>query len=425
VSNNKRKTDYLILGVLGALIIGVLFALVFSGWVRQDRSGMPGVRTTLSTNVDAAIVCYTLFERLGISVGRSEKVLIGDVFGKIDVLFLLNPIIPIHAGEIKNLQAWLIGGGVLICTEIPKGLRPNLDKLEKNKSSSSNFSHMPKKPKRSGRSQATPIPIEWRSMPLARDISEVHFETFDTFDADTLDPNHPGGAFEPLLFDNCGIRIVAHELGHGHIIILSDSTFLANGQIGKSDNSVLAVNLVSYALSKARGKKVVFDEYHLGFGYHQTGFKVLGKMLFSTAAGWMVLSLTVAGVLYVIYKGRRFGFRRSFERKYCRSKLEYIYAVGSTYRSAGANRLTLELIYDWLKHKATNLAGLTPNASNGTIANELSRRSGSDPQKYKEVFDRCDKLIAQTSLSERHLLLIIKQLVQIEMEVFNEHRNRK
>jgi len=384
VSNNKRKTDYLILGVLGALIIGVLFALVFSGWVRQDRSGMPGVRTTLSTNVDAAIVCYTLFERLGISVGRSEKVLIGDVFGKIDVLFLLNPIIPIHAGEIKNLQAWLIGGGVLICTEIPKGLRPNLDKLEKNKSSSSNFSHMPKKPKRSGRSQATPIPIEWRSMPLARDISEVHFETFDTFDADTLDPNHPGGAFEPLLFDNCGIRIVAHELGHGHIIILSDSTFLANGQIGKSDNSVLAVNLVSYALSKARGKKVVFDEYHLGFGYHQTGFRVLGKMLFSTAAGW-----------------------------------------GSTYRSAGANRLTLELIYDWLKHKATNLAGLTPNASNGTIANELSRRSGSDPQKYKEVFDRCDKLIAQTSLSERHLLLIIKQLVQIEMEIFNEHRNRK
>lgn len=423
--HNKHKTDYLILGVLGALTVGVLFAFVLLGWVRKDRSGMPGVRTTLSTNVDAAIVCYALFERLGISVGRSDKALLSNVLGKIDVLFLLDPIIPLHAGEIKDIQTWLFGGGVLICTEIPKGLHPDLDTLSKNKTLSSNSRRMPRKPKQSEQPQVTYIPIEQKSLPLARDISEIYFETFEVFDADVLDPNHPSNAVEPLLFDNCGIRIVTRELGRGRIIILSDSSFLANGQIGKSDNSVLAVNLVSYALSRAKDNKVVFNEYHLGYGYHQTGFSVLSRMLFSTTAGWAVLSLTVAGVLYIIYKGRRFGFRRSLGGKYRRSKLEYIYGVGSTYRSAGANRLTLELIYDWLKRKATNLAGLTPNASNGTIANELSRRSGFDPQKYKEVFDRCDKLIAQTSLSERHLLLIIKQLAQIEMEVFNEHRNRK
>ncbi|MCP4261899.1 MAG: hypothetical protein GY774_31010 [Planctomycetes bacterium] len=425
MSNNKRKTDYIILGVLGALITGVLFALVFSGWVKQDRSGMPGVRTTLSTNVDAAIVCYTLFERLSISVERSEKVLVGDVFEKIDVLFLLDSIIPIHTGEIKDIQSWLIGGGVLICTKIPKGLHPKLDKFQKRKTSSSNFSHMPKKNTRSRLSQTTLIPTERQSLPLARDILEVQFETFYTFDAATLDPNHTRGAFEPLLIDNCGIRIVMHELGHGRIIILSDSSFLANGQIGKSDNSVLAVNLVSYALSKARGNKVVFDEYHLGFGYHQTGFRVLAKMLFSTAAGWTVLSLTVAGVLYIIYKGRRFGIRRNLARKYRRSKLEYIYAVGSTYRSAGADRLTLKLIVNWLKHKVTNLTGLAQNAPNRTIAAELSRRSGVDQLKYEDIFDRCDMLIAQERLSQRQMLLIIKELARIEMEVFNEHRSRK
>jgi hypothetical protein len=138
-----------------------------------------------------------------------------------------------------------------------------------------------------------------------------------------------------------------------------------------------------------------------------------------------VLCLTVAGVLLMVYKGRRFGLRRGLEAKQRRSKLEYIYGVGSTYHSAGANRLTLKLLFASLKRKTTGLAGLAHNASNRAIAVELSRRIGADPGHYQDVLDRCDGLLAQARLSERHLLLAMKQLAQIEMEIFNEHRNRK
>jgi hypothetical protein len=99
--------------------------------------------------------------------------------------------------------------------------------------------------------------------------------------------------------------------------------------------------------------------------------------------------------------------------------------VGSTFRSAGANRLTLKLVLTWLKRRATGLVGLAPNASNQLIATELSRRTGADPRQYQQVMDRCDRLLARDRLSERHLLLTMKQLAQIELEIFNEHRNRK
>jgi hypothetical protein len=188
---------------------------------------------------------------------------------------------------------------------------------------------------------------------------------------------------------------------------------------------VLAANLVCFALSKAGGTNVVFDEYHQGSGHHTSGFSVLGKLLFTTPAGWAVLSLTVAGVLYLMYKGRRFGSRRDIERKQRRSKLDYIYGVGATYRAAGAHRLVLELVYDWLKRKLTGLTGLAHNATNETIATELSRRTNTDGRQYKEVLDRCDRLLARKKLSERNLLLATKQLARIEMEVFNEHRSRK
>jgi hypothetical protein len=290
------------------------------------------------------------------------------------------------------------------------------------------FGRSRRMPHRSGQtesSEMTSIPTEHSRLPLARDVSQIYFETTEVFHIDVPDSNKPADTVKLLLVDDRGVRIAMHKFGRGGFIILSDSSFLANGQIGKSDNSVLAANLVCYALARARGTKVVFDEYHLGSGHHTGGFSVLSKLLFTTPAGWAVLSLSVAGVLYLIYKGRRFGSRRDLEKKQRRSKLDYIYSVGATYRAAGANRLALELVHHWLKRRITGLTGLAHDAPNGTIATELCRRTGADGRQYKNILDRCDRLLARTRLSERDLLLATKQLARIEMEVFNEHRNGK
>ncbi|UCE47662.1 MAG: hypothetical protein JSW47_18940 [Phycisphaerales bacterium] len=424
MSPKKHKSDFLILGVLGAMTAGVLLVLVFWDLERQGHSRRSGIRTTYSTNVDGAIVCYTLLERLGISVVRSEKILLSNVLDKADVLFHLDPIISIGPGEVEDVRAWLISGGVLVCTEIPTELARDMRVILPDKT----FRNSPFARRKPGRSRSvvvTYIPAKHRSLPLARDIGQLCFKTGMVFDVKPSDFDIAGGAAEFLFSDDLGARIGTQSMGRGRLIIVSDSSFLANGHIGKSDNSVLAANLVAYALSKAKGNRVVFDEYHLGYGYHETGFGVLSKLLFTSPAGWAVLSLTATGVLFMIQKGRRFGFRRSLETKHRRSKLEYIYGVGSTYRSAGATRLTLKLILTWLKRRATGLVGLAQNASNRAIATELSRRTGADPRQYQEVLDRCDRLLARAGLSERHLLLTMRQLAQIEMEIFNEHRNRK
>jgi hypothetical protein len=420
----KHKADYFILGILGALTVGVLFLLIFWDMVKQDRSGTLRSRSTHSTNINGTIVSYTLFDRLGISVARSKKILLKNELSKADVLFQLNPTIPIYSDEVQDIRAWLISGGVLICTEIPRGFTRELQALGMNNNRIGRYRSGSLRPGTS-RSSETSIPAAYQNFPLARDISKIYFETSEIINIDLRDPNEYNNAVEPLLADDHGTRILSYKIGQGRFIILSDSSFMANGQIGKGDNSVLAANLVSYALSKARGDKAVFDEYHLGAGYHESGFSVLSKLLFTTTAGWTVLSLTAAGVLYLIYKGRRFGSRRDLEKKQRRSKLEYIYGVGATYRSAGANRLTLELIFIWLKRKAIGLLGLAHNASNRIIAEELSRRTGAESRKYKEVLDKCDEMLSKATLSERQLLLTIKQLAQIETEVFNEHRNRK
>ncbi len=422
MSRTKSKNDYIILGFLILVTIGVLFILVLFDGSRKHNSGLPGVRTSLSTNVDGVIVCYTLLEKLGISVNRSKKAFLKNALDKTDVLFLLDPIIPLRQDEVKNLDIWLTSGGVLICTNVPNGLHTALDR---NNQFSRPYGVSPI-PSRNVKHQTSYIPASDINLPLARDISSIYFETERVFDEDGTVLNQSTDKIETLLCDDSGIRIVKSRSGSGSIIVLSDSSFLTNGQIGIDDNSVLTVNLVSYALSMTENKNVTFDEYHFNSSYGQSGFGILSGMLFTTTAGWSILSLTLAGIFFIIYKGRRFGYRRSFEKKQRRSKLEYIYSVGATYRSASANRLTLKIIYDRFRYKVAGLAGLNPNVSNQVIASTLSRRRKKcDLQKCKQAFDKCDTLISREKISERHLLSALKELGSIEMEIFNEHTNSK
>ena len=67
MSPAKQKTDYIILAVLGLITAGVLFVFILFDLVdKKDNDNTPGVRSTLSTNVDAIKVAYTLFDKLNI-----------------------------------------------------------------------------------------------------------------------------------------------------------------------------------------------------------------------------------------------------------------------------------------------------------------------------------------------------------------------
>ena len=74
MSVQSHKSDFLILAVLGLLTAFVLLVLISYGIIKQDRLDKAYLPTTHSRNVDGVLVCYTLFERLGISASDSTTV---------------------------------------------------------------------------------------------------------------------------------------------------------------------------------------------------------------------------------------------------------------------------------------------------------------------------------------------------------------
>lgn len=423
MSETKPNTDYIILITL--TVITVVFLTVFAAldWLEKDTPGFPGIRTTYSTNVGAILICYTLYERLGISVNRSVEMLQENTLDKADVLFFLNPFIPLKKLELQVLEAWLEQGGVLITTRRMPGLHKAFDAMEKccreeeqEDTEKEKTVTTPGKQKKDSKSVITHA--DGSRHPLDNDVYDVQFSGDNVIAFEpTENEGDPKIELEELFADTKGLRIAGFRLGAGHIIYISDSSFLTNGKIGKADNAILSVNLVAWALNGLDSKRVIFDEYHLGFGHHETGFDVAGDMLFNTSAGWAVLSLTVSVLLFLIYKGRRFGPRRGLDAEQRRSKIEFIQAVGATYRSAGANRLTLEIIYRFIRSKMVHSVGLPKTASNRAIDELMSKRSGKKKGVFMDIMDECDDLLLMDKISERKFLSAVKKLGQIDSEV--------
>jgi len=418
MSLKTQRSEYAILAILGLITGLVLLAMVWSGLVRQDRLGRIGVRTTRSTSVDATLVCYTLFERLGVAVERTDEMFTATRHNETGVVFAFDPLVPMGTGEVAELSDWLYQGGVFVTTEVPRGLPSALKGLARDLPRSSRDFAPVLRRDRSAEPRFAEVPTETQALPLARDVQVVGFAGVSVLDANAVAVDSPS-ALTPLFADRHGTRIAARTVGHGCIILVSDSSFLANGLVAQADNAVLATNLVSYALAQARHEKMVFDEYHFGYGSRNQGLTILGGMLLTTSAGWAVLSLTVAGILVLIHKGRQFGPRRGLAEERRRSKTEYVYAVGATFRAVGAHRLTLQSISMWFRQRVTSAVGLVPSASNEMVAHELARRGTLDSGRCRRILDDCDRLVAGPRISERQLRTMVERLVQIEREIFN------
>ena len=420
MSAKSHKSDYIILAVLGAIIVVVMLAVTALGPDREATRAI--IRSTHSTNIEGVMACYELFRRVGFSVQRMERPMEEETLAEANALILLDLPVTIDGAELDHLAQWVKAGGVLISTTNNASLLrifPETDAIESSTSGSACSSCRVSLPRSDEAAPPTRVGPAGSDGPLAADVSAVCFETTRVIhtmrDAGRKKQPEP----EPLFSDTVGSRVAAHRIGRGCLILVSDSSFLANGWIGKEDNAVLATNLAAYARSQAAGGTLAFDEYHQGYGRHETGWDTMVGVLFHTSPGWGVLCLTAAGVFFMIYKGRRFGRRLEPVRTRRRSKLEYVYAVGATCRAAGANRLVFGLIFKWFRRRAGERVGLPMSASRHDVAARLAQRSGKAAEHYETILQKCEEALAAPSFSARKASALVDQLAHVESEVFD------
>lgn len=131
-------------------------------------------------------------------------------------------------------------------------------------------------------------------------------------------------------------------LGRGRVVVIADPDLLRNDvvRVCRWAVDVVVVRMLEY-LSDAgavRRDRIVFDEYHQGYGAHPGTLRAIAAYLTQAPSGHVLLQAMLAGLVLLVALGPRALPPSDAERVERRSPLEHVVALASAYARVGATR---------------------------------------------------------------------------------------
>lgn len=170
--------------------------------------------------------------------------------------------------------------------------------------------------------------------------------------------------------------VVTRKLGKGTAVIVADLTFARNDNVRDTSGMILAVRLLERA-GVDPGHRLVFDEYHQGFGDESSMSGVIGHALFGTPVGRAAVQALIAGLILLLAVGIRPVAprgRASIER---RSPLEHVGALRLAYEQIQATRLaTTRLVRGVRRRHPLGAGSLTDDAYLSLVAQRAPAAAG-------------------------------------------------
>ena len=162
---------------------------------------------------------------------------------------------------------------------------------------------------------------------------------------------------------------IGFPLGRGRVVVAADPDLLRNDvlRVCRWGADVAVIRMREYASAGApngdRRERLVFDEYHQGYGDQPGTIRGIITYLGRTASGHFVLQLAAAGLLLLFALGPRLLPPRAAERIERRSPLEHVDALARAYRAVGATRTATARLVHGVRRRVEHALGGRPGAT--------------------------------------------------------------
>lgn len=343
--------------------VGLLvFLAVVLGTLSGERRDDPffGRASTFFTDQSGARALLLVMQRLLPSVEQWRRPLnqIPDN-GSPGTLIVAGPATPLSQAEADHLDRWLERGGQLILASDsgwPLASRAAVDK-------NGNTERPPGRLEKSSRTDSSEKEtylsrhapgLAWSEKGELESI-QVSGPSLPTGSLRVQSRRHFSSVREGSVVAESekGILAVEIPVGKGRIVALPDPAMVSNRALRRhADN---AVWLVTLAAGWENGK-VLFDEYHHGFGERRSAATLAWAFL-KTPWGWVLLQVAAAGLLYVFGYRRRFGRISEPPPPTRTSALELVEARAILFQAAEARELAVSLIVQNLSRELGEVDG--------------------------------------------------------------------
>jgi hypothetical protein len=217
---------------------------------------------------------------------------------------------------------------------------------------------------------------------------------------------------EVLLQDETGVIALKRSFGDGSLIAVNSPVWLANEYITDEAH----VDLLFLLMQEAEYSSILIDEYIHGAGS--------GPSVVSVYPQWMLviaLQLSILTLLWLIYKGKRFGPVQSPREAMVRFSNEQTTALAAWYQRGRRYQDSLRLQADYVKLLLQEKWGI-PYRRSWQESTELLKRKVEDiPAEEVGMFTlELTELLNKESINKQEYLAWSKKLDRLEREVEEE-----
>lgn len=202
--------------------------------------------------------------------------------------------------------------------------------------------------------------------------------------------------------------VVEFNWGKGHAVWWASSTPLENGSLARAGNLDLLLN----SLGPRQGRHFYWDESLHG--------EIRSTWSYASGPAWNMLwiGLATLGLLVVLSFSRRSGPVRELPAVARATPIEFLDALGSLYRNAGAASTAVAIALERFRREALRLCGLRGQPMRaGDLAAAIHRRFPQADKALESDLTACEEAASDEATAPRAALKLIQRLHVHEQEL--------
>jgi hypothetical protein len=209
---------------------------------------------------------------------------------------------------------------------------------------------------------------------------------------------------------------IGFPLGRGRVVLAADPDLFRNDvlRVCRWGADIAAVRMLEYASDSAPGggrrQRLVFDEYHQGYGDQPGTMRGIVSYLAHTPSGHLVLQLAGAGLVLLLAIGPRLLPPVAAERIERRSPLEHVEALARAYRAVGATRTATARLVHGVRRRVEQALG----ARSGTTSDDAFLAWALERVPARTTDVELVRLALRQSVSRRDLEIVGQALRRVE-----------
>lgn len=169
----------------------------------------------------------------------------------------------------------------------------------------------------------------------------------------------PDSTFTLSNADGAPVVLLLWLRSGGQLLLVADVAHLANEALRETGAGEVILPL----FLAQQPRRLIVDEYHHGFGARASLYGATWSWLVRTPAGWAMLHLALAGLVWVGVMTVRFGPALNVIERRRRSPLEHVEALATGLERANAVATAIGLVAGGLRRRLGRLGGRGPRGA--------------------------------------------------------------